>query len=138
VFHRRHKSIVDAMPHMPIAHCISEDRAQTRGVAKVICRVCPVNKHVGYVPVGCVSVSRSSKGHVYNLVTKKRYFDKPSYEDLKACLIQLREKLLAERVAKIAIPELGCGLDGLQWNFVLPIIRAILAGLQIDIYVYKI
>jgi len=127
-----------AMPHMAIGHCISEDRAQTKGIAKTICDVCPENRNVYHVPIGSVSVTKVDTYIVYNLVTKERYFQKPTYENLEMCLKNLRAKLIEDKVTKLAIPELGCGLDQLQWSRVLPLIKKVLQGVELDIYVYKL
>lgn len=139
VYHQRDKDITLAMPHMAVAHCISEDRAQTKGIAKAICEKCPANKQVYFVPVGHVSITRSGQYVIFNLVTKKKYHEKPSYDSLDLCLKQFRDALLEEpSVTKIAIPELGCGLDLLKWTRVLPMIKAALKGLPLDVYIYKI
>jgi hypothetical protein len=138
VLHRRDKNISCAMPHMPVAHCISEDRAQTKGIAKDICEICPENRNVEFVPMGCVSMTRTSNHVVFNLVTKEKFYQKPKYETLKKCLIHLREHLVNDPlITKIAIPELGCGLDLLRWERVLPMLKQALQGLPIDIYIYK-
>jgi len=137
VYHNRGKNITLAMAHMPVAHCISEDRAQSRGVAKDICNVLPENRRVAFVPAGFVSVTRKAPYVVYNLVTKQKYHGKPTYASMFSCLRELRKVLVHDSVSMLAIPELGCGLDLLEWSKVFPMIKAALSGLKIDVYVYK-
>jgi O-acetyl-ADP-ribose deacetylase (regulator of RNase III) len=52
---------------------------------------------------------------VFALVTKQRYSDKPTYDDLAAALRHLRTLMLERDLTQLALPRLGCGLDGLAW-----------------------
>ena len=70
---------------------------------------------------------------IYYLITKPRYFHKPTLDDLRSSLEAMRDDfctLLAEETATtgqgggatpqrprhIAMPRIGCGLDGLSWD----------------------
>lgn len=58
---------------------------------------------------------------VYNLVTKRNYWDKPTYQSLANAMLDMHEMIKYQRrysTNKLAIPKLGCGLDGLDWNIV--------------------
>lgn len=62
---------------------------------------------------------------VYNLVTKRNHWDKPTYQSLSNALLDMHEMIKYQRrysTNKLAIPKLGCGLDGLDWNVVSQII----------------
>ena len=60
--------------------------------------------------------------YVYYLITKPRYFHKPTYNDLRLSLRAMFEHMVAHEVPHVAMPEIGCGLDMLQW----PQVEAIL------------
>ena len=72
----------------------------------------------------------------FYLVTKKRYFDLPTYSDLESSLLCMREFCLAKRVKNIALPKIGCGLDRLQWSQVSAILNRVFKHTDIEITVY--
>ncbi|KAI9020175.1 hypothetical protein CLU79DRAFT_836223 [Phycomyces nitens] len=68
-------------------------------------------KSVGQV--ACLSLGQ--RRHVFYLITRPRIYNRPSYADLEACLIALRNTCESLGVLSLAIPqELGTGLDALQ------------------------
>ena len=73
---------------------------------------------------------------VFNLVTKQRFYQKPTYNSLVLCLKSLRDQCLDNDVKEIAIPLLGCGLDNLSWGRVSAIITAVFFLSDINIVVY--
>ena len=69
---------------------------------------------------------------VYNLVTKARYFHKPTYDTVKHSLCMMRDIYSPE---KIAMPKIGCGLDGLEWDKVREIIKDVFKDTSTEILV---
>lgn len=61
--------------------------------------------------------------YVYYLITKDRYFNKPTYDDLRLSLRAMYEHMVAHGVPHVGMPEIGCGLDMLVWNQVEMIIK---------------
>lgn len=57
---------------------------------------------------------------VFYLVTKARAWDKPTYGDLADALADLADQCEEEGIAELAMPKIGCGLDGLKWPKVPP------------------
>ena len=49
------------------------------------------------------------------LITKERFWHKPTYENFYATIDMLLECCLANNIKDLAIPKLGCGLDRLSW-----------------------
>lgn len=76
------------------------------------------------------------EGRVINLVTKERYWQKPTYETLKQAL-NVAKLRLPNDCKKIAMPIIGCGLDKLNWNEVSRQIKDIFADTDIEILVCK-
>lgn len=54
--------------------------------------------------------------NVFNLVTKRNYWDKPSYEDLESALRVMKYLMLENNIQSISMPKIGCGLDKLDWQ----------------------
>lgn len=69
---------------------------------------------------------------VFNLVTKARYFDKPTYGTLAQSLVVMKEIYSPE---KIAMPRIGCGLDRLEWEKVSVMIHTIFKDTDTEILV---
>ncbi|GLV33490.1 uncharacterized protein CBL_20225 [Carabus blaptoides fortunei] len=58
--------------------------------------------------------SSERQRYIYYLVIKPRSYQKPSYCSLWNSLCDLRDHLLENATLKLAVPKLGCGLDGLE------------------------
>ncbi|AIQ65415.1 hypothetical protein PSTEL_22170 [Paenibacillus stellifer] len=100
-----------------LAHCISADAKMGAGIAvqfrkrfKLTSLQDRAANHE--LEVGkCYRVDR-----VFNLITKSKYWHKPTYETLTMALRSMKELCEQESIQKMAMPEIGCGLDKLQWG----------------------
>lgn len=73
-----------------------------------------------------------------NLVTKEKYWNKPTYKTLRTSLKAVKTYLLIpsqHETIKLAMPRIGCGLDRLKWNKVKEIIEEVFADTDIEILV---
>lgn len=77
------------------------------------------------------------EGRVLNLITKERYFHKPTYESLKSALLVCHLECIYNDITKITMPIIGCGLDRLQWDKVSEIIKDVFKDTDIEILVCK-
>lgn len=66
---------------------------------------------------------------IINFPTKRHWKGKSRLEDVEAGLKALAEEVTALRIKSIAVPPLGCGNGGLDWNVVRPRIEQTFAGL---------
>lgn len=119
-----------------LVHCISADFALGKGIAKQFVEKYDVKNKLlktykrnswegrGY----CLQTD-----NVYNLVTKKFYFNKPTLNTLKESLLDLKNNLLKENITKIAMPQIGCGLDGLEWSMARVLINQLFTDTDIEI-----
>jgi O-acetyl-ADP-ribose deacetylase (regulator of RNase III) len=74
---------------------------------------------------------------IINFPTKQDWRHPSRLEWVEAGLHDLRRVLLAEGIASIALPKLGCGLGGLDWYTVRPLIESILGDLEgVEVVVY--
>lgn len=129
-----------------LAHCISADFKLGAGIAvqfnkRFDCRnrlfkLFPdtrvpywdklQDKHKGM----CVVVNP-----VYNLITKRNYWDKPTLLTMRNALSWMKEDCEIRGITKIAMPKIGCGLDKLKWNDVSAVIKEVFADVNVEILV---
>ena len=74
---------------------------------------------------------------IYNLVTKGRFFQKPTYETLEQSLQTLKQHLKRHNIQKLAIPKLGCGYDQLHWPKVFSILFNVFSGSNLFITIFQ-
>ena len=77
------------------------------------------------------------EGRVLNLITKERYFHKPTIITMRLALKKMKQICLEYNIKKIAMPVIGCGLDRLNWNDVSEQIKDIFADTNVEILVCK-
>ena len=73
--------------------------------------------------------------NVFNLVTKEKYWHKPTYNSLTDALKSMRSACRYCNIKKIAMPMIGCGLDRLRWDKVSEIIKDVFKDENIEILV---
>ncbi|MCQ2968549.1 MAG: macro domain-containing protein [Clostridium sp.] len=108
-----------------LAHCISSDFALGAGIAVQF------NKHFNMRSILKYKYPTYSwdngdcilENTVFNLVTKEKYWHKPTYNTLEKSLIKMRDIALQKNIKNIAMPLIGCGLDRLDWDQVKSIIE---------------
>lgn len=106
-----------------LAHCISADYALGAGIAKEFNRKYDMRRKLKkYAADRNIVGTAVLIENVFNLITKERYFQKPSYENLTSALIAMREYSVLKKINSIGMPKIGCGLDRLEWNRVEKII----------------
>lgn len=126
-----------------LVHCISSDFKMGAGIAKRFTELGVRDELIknydslwdghGY----CCKTTGGKSGYsmVFNLVTKGKYYEKPTYVTLRESLIELYNQVNELKVYKIAMPLIGCGLDRLNWQMVSVIIQDIFKDLDIEILV---
>lgn len=128
-----------------LAHCISSDFGMGAGIAvQFNKRFNMREKLLLDFPNGWID----DKGHgyigvivednVFNLVTKEKYWHKPTYSTITRSLVDMRDYCELHDINKIAMPKIGCGLDRLQWNKVENIIKDIFKETDIEILVCEL
>lgn len=127
--------------------CISADFALGAGIAKIFADKHNVRNVLNSKYYRDVWYSRGyalfthTDIIVMNLVTKEKYYNKPTYETLKESLENLKNQLLdspmlLEKI--LVMPKIGCGLDGLEWSKVKNIIEEIFKDIDVRIYFYSL
>lgn len=123
-----------------LCHCVSSDFALGAGIAKVFAKMGVKKKLVEQYQKlwqgrGYCLFADADGVTVANLVTKERYFHKPTLETLRQSLEDLRGQALERGLKKLAMPKIGCGLDKLKWDDVSKVIKEVFSDSDIDILV---
>ncbi len=74
---------------------------------------------------------------IVNFPTKGHWKSRSRLADVEAGLRDLRRVLHDRRIDSVAVPPLGCGLGGLAWTDVRPLIEEELAGLPVRVLVFE-
>ena len=128
-----------------LAHCISADFGMGKGIVVEFNKRFNMKKKLSekYPDYYNKYVENKIKGdciledNVFNLITKSRYWNKPTYETLENALEQMKYICEVNYISKIAMPIIGCGLDRLQWKNVKVIINNIVQDSDIEILVCR-
>lgn len=75
--------------------------------------------------------------YIINFPTKEHWRSPSEISYIQQGLDSLKESIKEYNIKSIAIPPLGCGNGGLDWNIVKPMIIAALGDVEIDIHVYE-
>jgi O-acetyl-ADP-ribose deacetylase (regulator of RNase III) len=76
--------------------------------------------------------------YIINFPTKRHWRGKSKIVDIEAGLIDLREQIVALDIRSIAIPPLGSGLGGLDWNEVRALIMQVLDDLpDVEVQIFE-
>ena len=85
-----------------------------------------------------LSVQKIDDRFIYHLVTKKRLFEKPTYDSLRQSLEAMTNHANKHKVTQISMPKAGCGLDRKEWHKVECLIKEICAQSKPNITVYDL
>lgn len=127
-------------PDQALAHCISQDCHMGAGIAVLFkdkFKGVGELKHQNKQPGQCAVLTRDGR-FIYYLVTKTQASQKPTYENLRNSLEDLKSHCLHNQVTKISMPRIGCGLDRLQWDKVADILEQLFKQTDITITVYSL
>ena len=121
-----------------MAHCVSSDFKMGAGIAvqfKNTFNNVDVLKNQGK-GVGETAILPVGESFVYYLITKQNFNDKPSYDTITSSLRAMRDHCIQNAVRSIALPRIGCGLDGLDWVKVSAILNQVFKGTDIKLKIY--
>lgn len=126
-----------------LCHCISADFGMGAGIVVMFNKLFDMKTKMKtlHAREGVEKWDALGRGYVikedrvFNLVTKRNVWEKPTYVNLYASLIEMR--LLCEKlgVKKLAMPLIGCGIDGLEWEEVSLRVKEVFKDMDIEILV---
>ena len=119
-----------------LCHCISADFALGKGIAVEFNKRYDMKRKLKFqYPINGPFPRVYLIDKVFNLVTKEHYWDKPTYETMNACLVEMRNQAIKNNVKYLGMPIIGCGLDRLEWAKVSQMIRDVFKDTDIIIKV---
>ncbi|WP_342554499.1 macro domain-containing protein [Paenibacillus sp. FSL R7-0652] len=138
-FHERQQDLFELEEHYRLAHCISADARMGKGIAvqfreRFDLQVLQDQARQEPLEIGrCYAVGRT-----FNLVTKAKFSNKPTYLSLTQAVESMRDVCEQQGITHLAMPRIGCGLDRLKWEKVSVIIQDTFADMDIEIVVCTI
>lgn len=115
-----------ALPEsIPLAHCVAQDFHMGAGIALIFLRKFGSKKELRArnIQTGEATCLNHNGRFIYYLVTKAESLGKPTYSSLESSLISMFKHLNENNITTIAMPKIGCGLDGLNWEVVKDLIK---------------
>lgn len=86
--------------------------------------------------IGKLYLWKGSEKWILMFPTKKHWMDSSQIEFIESGLKKFVDNYRRIGIQSIAFPKLGCGLGGLEWEMVQPLMEKYLKHLPIDIFVY--
>lgn len=129
-----------------LAHCISADFGMGKGIVVEFNKRFDMkrklqSKYLDYLNqfTHCrIGGDCILEGRVLNLITKERYFHKPTINTMRLALQKMKKICLEHNIAKVAMPTIGAGLDRLSWSDVTKQINDVFGDTDIEILVCKL
>ena len=117
-------SLTGIAPGDVLIHCVSADFHMGKGLARAVREAYPLLPDVSSARVGDAVLQTNSDGtFVIHLVTKSSFFHKPTLLSLsRAVRAAARVIASSPSIRRIRLPRIGCGLDGLSWQSVRPLV----------------
>lgn len=145
IYKEEYRDLFSVSENYYLAHCISADFGMGKGIVvefnkrfdmkNILKREYPdylIRWRARGMVGDCIQ-----QGCVFNLVTKERYWMKPTYTSLRTALHEMKHLCNEIHVKKIAMPVIGCGLDRLEFGKVSGIIKDVFNDMDIEILVCK-
>ncbi len=129
-----------------LAHCISADFGMGKGIAvqfneqfnmkQTLLRKYP--DYLQYYQKNKLQGDCILEGRVLNLITKERYYQKPTLITMMTALSKMHQICQVRHITKIAMPLIGAGLDKLDWGKTSETLRYAFSDDDIEILVCKL
>ena len=122
-----------------LAHCISADFALGKGIAVEFNKRYDMKKklHNQFIVNDDCWPTCYMIDNVFNLVTKEKYWHKPTYQTLRGALVDMRQHIERYDIKYVAMPMIGSGLDRLEWLKVSEIIKDVFKNSDVEILVVR-
>lgn len=137
-FRKVQGDVFSAPEDFALAHCVAVDMQMGAGIAVEF------KRRFGGVPElrrpnpqigGMASLKRDNR-IIYYLTTKQLSKQKPNYSDLLSSLYAMKVHMHENGIRKLAIPKIGCGLDGLEWKEVFNLLQRVFFREPVEIVLY--
>ena len=139
VVEERIGDLFSAPTSMSLAHCISKDVKMSAGIALAFRRRFGGLKKLRQqqANVGEIAILGNGGRFIYYLVTKERYFGKPTMTSLHMSLEMMCKHMVEKGVKEVAMPRIGCGLDRMNWGEVKILLEEVFNESGVKVIVYN-
>ena len=122
-----------------LAHCISADFALGKGIAVEFNKRFDMKRklHNQFIVNDDCWPTCYMIDNVFNLVTKEKYWHKPTYQTLRGALVDMRKHIERYDIKYVAMPMIGSGLDRLEWLKVSKLIQDVFNDVDVEILVVR-
>jgi hypothetical protein len=120
-----------------LAHCVSTDFHMNKGIAlqfKIKYNNIETLRKQNQL-IGGLAILEDKNRFLYYLVTKTRYNDKPTLNNMFKSLIKMRNHMINNKMYKLALPRIGCGLDKLKWSEIKQMLQFIFNNTNIKLVI---
>lgn len=146
IYREEEKDLFSVSDDYYLAHCISADFGMGKGIVVEFNKRYDMKhllqkKYPGYAAQYINYNSGGDcilEGRVLNLITKEKYFHKPTLATMTTALQKMKEICEQEGIRKIAMPTIGAGLDRLKWADVSARIKNVFEDTNIEILVCRL
>lgn len=139
-----------------LAHCIAADFGMAGGIAKqFVDKMNMRDKLKSWSSKESVKMTKNPYGtfgvtrpHLlgkavlidgtFNLITKLWTYEQPMYENLYESLEDMKRQVQELNIKKLAMPKIGCGIDGLSWVAVFAMIVATFKDMDMEILIVSL
>lgn len=136
-----------------LAHCIAADFGMAGGIAKQFVDKMNMRNRLkdwskandvknAYLPYGITRPQLLGKAVLvdgtFNLITKLWTYEQPTYENLHKSLEDMKRQVQELNIKKLAMPKIGCGIDGLSWIAVFAMIVMVFQDIDIEITIVSL
>lgn len=123
-----------------LAHCISADFALGAGIAKKFDEVYNMRFKLfrEYDMYSYEGGDALPIDNVFNLVTKKKCYHKPTYDSVREALECMKGQMEMLYITKLAMPRIASGLDRLDWDQVYDIICEVFEDTNVEILICEL
>lgn len=133
-------NIFDYEDDYVLAHCISADLGLSTGLAKKMqvrynIRDWIQKAHGDLNFCGRGYCILSNNGHIFNLIVQQQEYGPFTYEAAANALREMLSIMQRANIKKIAMPKIGTGLAGLDWDIMHKIIFDIFGETEVEIKV---
>lgn len=131
--------IFSAETDYALAHCVSKDFKLNKGIALEFRRKFGRIKDLQSQEkkIGEIAHIIDNNRCILYMITKNHFYEKPCYENMFQTIQNLRKHCEENQITKLAMPQIGCGLDELDWKIVRGMLRQIFRDSNINIQIYN-
>lgn len=124
----------------PIAHCISADCAMKKGLALSIKqkfgRISRLKRQKA--APGQIAVLKCGTTWIINLVTKSKFYEKPTPDTLHSSLVHMKHFMNQQGLRLVCIPKIATGRDKMPWSLVEQLLKNVFDNSNILIIVHTL